>query len=498
MERLEKEIQLKEELPHLFSRKWYAWALSFFECRNSHAFISAANQISKSSTLIRLCIEWATNKALWKELWPGETPNQFWYFYPDYDTATAEYKTKWQEFLPRGSMRNSFQYGWKPKLARDQIDYIQFQSGVIVYFRAYSQKLANIQAGTVYAVFLDEEPPEEVMPELELRISAVNGYMRGGFTPTLGQDYWRRVMEPSSPDEELYKEAFKQSVSMYDCLKYADGSPSPWTYEKIKRIEARCATKAEILRRVYGRFVNSVGLKFESFDRERDTLEPHHLPPTWNIYGGVDYGTGGVRGHPAALLFIGVSPDFKRGRVFKAWRGDFIPTTSADILKKYRELRGGMKLTQQVYDHAAKEFFLVASQLGEAFSPADKDQEQGTALVNTLFKNEMLKIYRGDPELDKLSVELSTLLSSTPKTRAKDDLCDALRYTVMSIPWDLTAIDEYAALQALSEKDLTAPPIEVPRETEAERIDRERRFGWKQNVDSFDEEVSAWNELYDT
>ena len=72
-----------------------------------------------------------------------------------------------------------------------------------------------------------------------------------------------------------------------------------------------------------------------------------------------DPGSGGITGHPAGIIFLAVSPDFKQGRVFRAWRGDGVPTTSQDTLNKYRELRRDLKPVLQVYDYASKDFFLV-------------------------------------------------------------------------------------------------------------------------------------------
>ena len=90
----EAELELKRGLPHLYGYPWYSWALDFFESREKLNFLCAANQISKSSTQIRKCIDWATAQEKWQDLWPAATekPNQFWYLYPTANQASIEIK----------------------------------------------------------------------------------------------------------------------------------------------------------------------------------------------------------------------------------------------------------------------------------------------------------------------------------------------------------------------------------------------------------------------
>jgi len=61
------------------------------------------------------------------------------------------------------------------------------------------------------------------------------------------------------------------------------------------------------------------GLKYPQFDIKRHMKEAHKLPKTWLIYEGVDTGSGDEgesEGHPSAIAFVAVSPDFRQGRVF--------------------------------------------------------------------------------------------------------------------------------------------------------------------------------------
>jgi hypothetical protein len=443
------EAEREENLPHLFGWYWYAWARKFFNSTNRFNFLCAANQISKSSTQIRKCIDWATDQSKWESLWINK-PTQFWYLYPTRVVATIEFNEKWvPEFLPRGEMKEDAQYGWSAEYKNREIWAIHFNSGVSVYFKTYEQDTQTLQTSTCYAIFTDEELPFEHFNELRSRLIATNGYFHMVFTATLGQDQWRRTMEPTNKTEELFPDALKVQVSMYDCLHYDNGKKSFWTPERIKEIEDACSSENEIQKRVYGRFIISSGLKIPGFNRGKNMVPQQKIPDSWNVYSGVDIGTGGETGHPAAICFVAVRPDYKFGIVFRGWRGDGITTSSSDILEKHNELAvdvvptpGGelkkvaIPLVLKSYDWHSKDFFIIASRAGAGFTPADKRRDAGYGILNTLFKMQMLGIMDGDPELAKLVIELTSLQETDLKRDAVDDFVDSLRYCIMSIPWD--------------------------------------------------------------
>lgn len=483
----EAEQKLIDGLPFLYGFKWYTWAREFYESRNPMSFLCAANQISKSSTAIRKCVNWATDKVLWKELW-AHTPNQFWYLYPSKDIVNAEFETKWKQFLPKGEYKDDPVYGWKEFKKGSDIAGIRFFSGVTVFFKTYAQDESKLQSGTVDALFCDEELPTNLLDELLMRVSASEGYFNMVFTATLGQDYWRRCIEPNVNDQVVYPEAFKRQVSMYDCLFYEDGTPSQWTPEKIAIRIKRCKNRAQVLKRIYGKFVQDSGLKYESFDREKN-MKPKDRnwqpPAKWHVYGAADVGSGGEDGHPSAIAFVAVSPDFKTGRVYMGWRGDGIQTTAGDVVKKFRAMKGKQVMAGQYYDWACRDFLTIANTMGEPFMPADKSHERGEEILNVLFKNQMLYIYADDPELEKLAGELMTLLEETDKRKAKDDFIDALRYAVTQIPWDFSGIlaiepedhkvqtaDEFKRL--LRDDEMRARRGEVdPRDEQEARLEEE-------------------------
>lgn len=481
----------------MFGWNWYQWQLDFFHSVNRDNFICCANQTGKSTIQICKAIHWATEKELWPKLWHSK-PTTFWYLYPSLKLATNEFNEKWvKEILPRNGYEKSVKYGWTADIRQKTIHNIKFNSGITIYFCSYAQNESDLQASTCYAVFLDEEAPAELLPEIQARIRATRGYFHMVFTATLGQEIWRKTMEEKGSNEK-FPNAFKCQISLYDCQRYADGKLSQWTDDRIMEEIRRCGTKQEVDRRIFGKFVISEGLKYPAFDRSRHVKEKHMLNfDSWRIYSAVDVGSGGERGHPAAIVFIGVDPTYTKGRVFKCWRGDGIQTTASDILTKYQELKGKMIPVQQIYDWASKDFQIIATRMGEPFSPAEKSHEIGENILNTLFRNDMLLIY-DDDESRKLVNELIGLRNNVAKNNQDDNMVDALRYACASIPWDFSCINAITEkkepeFKLIDERDMFRLKQLTSKKTSTE-IEEDMDYF---NKDEISEEFDMWNEAYE-
>lgn len=493
--------ELREDLPHLYGLNHYVWSREFFESRNRMNLLCAANQIGKSSIAIRKNIEWACNKKLWPELWPT-TPKQFWYFYPSDEVTTIEVEKKWvPEFLPRGDMKNHDNYGWDIEYKSGDVAAIHFRSGCSIYFKSYGQKTINLQTSSVHMMTFDEEAPEEIINECLARLRATRGYFNQVFTATRGLQIWYRAMECIGTAEEVFKDAWKRSVSMRDCMFYEDGTPSQWTPERIKEAESFCTSQSEILKRIDGRFVKDEGRRYLTFDPDRclnDASEK--IPSNWRCYAGVDIGSGGRGRSAGAIVIVACSPDLDRGRVVRTWRGDYEETTARDILEKYKELKSGLTITQACYDYQSREFGLIASRSGEPFLPADKQRHSGEQITNTLFQSGALTIDAGVYDNQKLVTELMSVPAGEKNRKYQDDLTDALRYVLKLIPWDFVKI---APNLKLDDEDNNEVPHTMWTQSQYTEWEIKQRRGEMFDEDSkkdewqtFRDEVSAWNEMY--
>lgn len=484
----EKKI-MTESLPHLYGFPFYKWSREFFESTNKMNLLVAANQISKSSTAIRKNIHWATNQLLWPRLWRGR-PHSFWYLYPNKEMTDEEVTKKWEpEFLPRLSYKDHPIFGWSYQKRQGNIRAIHFNSGVTIFFKSYGQESEALQAGSPSMITCDEELPWHLWPELSKRLLATDGYFNMVFTATLGQEEWREAMEVRGA-KERFPTAYKRQVSLLECKNYEDGTPSPWTEERINRAINGCQSQAEVDQRIHGKFVKVEGLKYSSFDATKNLVEPYPIP-NWHIYVGADIGSGGETGHPAAICFVAVRPDFKKLAVFKVWRGDGEITTAGDVLEMAMRLRGSMRPVLQCYDYHSKDFYTIASRAGEAWVPAEKHRDIGEKIINTLFKNEMLDIF-DLPESRPLVLELRTLDEKTDKRAAKDDAIDAMRYAITRIPIDWSGItDEFIVGEQKKMVEGKGPNEKELR----------RKFALNEDDDlthlDIEGEFEAYNELYE-
>lgn len=490
---LEKKIELQEGLPFLYNFPWYKWSREFFDSTARICLLTAANQSGKSVTNIRKCLDWATNTSKWPALWPTR-PQQFWYFYPSAEMVQIEFETKWRTLLPTGKYQHDQfledgepnPYRWKVIRFQGKIAGIKFvTTNVSVYFRTYSQKVSNLQASTVHAIFADEEVPVEYYDELMFRLTATAGYFNTVFTATIGQEFWRLALEPEAHEDESLPQAAKWSVSLYDCMKFMDGKPSHWTLERIQEVIANCSTHEEVLRRVHGKFIrNSNGLIYPQFNLKKNfgPNPPKPVPSDWLIYGGADTGSGGKTvgkkkaGHPSALCYIAVRPDYKFGRIFKAWRGDGVSTTSVDVVNKHIELIGNKSPTLMWYDFANAEFRTISRGMGYTFLPANKSHDKGEYILNVLLKHGMLELDSGDAEIYKLGVEFSSVRRDQSKNHRLDDLSDAARYASVEIPWDLSDLP-------LDLSKIMNESANTPTQTAEEVAAEERAFklNWRRN-----------------
>jgi len=515
LELLTQQRQMRLDLPHLYGWKNYPWMRAFLECTNRTMFLTAANQIGKSSVQIRKVIDWATNVKEWPRLWPGKSPRVFWYLYPSKDVATAEWDTKWvPDFMPRGAMKNHKVYGWtEHRNTKRQIEYVRFNSGVTLYFKAYSQGEDVLQSSSVHYMACDEELPFELWGELNFRRNAVDGYFSMVFTATLGQEEWRKTMEPNPSETPNFPNAWKKQVSLFDCRFFEDGTRSHWTDEKIEHTIQMCGTEAEVQKRVYGKFVADSGRKYASFERLKNVVHAFGIPNGWIHIAAVDIGSGSrsektsdkKKSHPSAISFIAVKPDYSYGVVYKHWRSDRDghggeiqddKITSTDVANQYIRMAGHRPITRKFYDYHAVDFKTITDRMQLGFEPAEKGQDIGEKILNSLFKNKMLQVF-DTPECEPVVNEFLSLQKTTDKRNAKDDSADSVRYGVTKIPWDFSQVQTEVPAQVFRpDEDLT--PWE---KSLVDRNEHREKMFRNNSLDEFNngiqDALDSWSEFED-
>ncbi len=496
LQAMEAELQLRRSLPHLYSQKHYQWSWDFEnDWTTKIQILCSANQIGKSTTLIKKMLRAATEPELWDSLWPdlkfiGQKPSNFWYLYPSKDVATMEYEEKWKPLLPQVPDDDPH-YGWRPDFKLKYIHAIHFNNGINIYFKSYAQDVHLLQAGSVYFLGCDEEVPVEILPELQTRTSATNGLLHFAFTATRGQQYWKEVVE----DKTKLIEARVWQVSLFDCQKHVDGTQSRWTPQRIQQSIDRCTTQAEIDRRIYGRFVVDAGRLFPTWDRQTHLQPWHHYPKEWTLYAGIDHGSGGATNHPAAITFIAVDPTMTKARVVKHWRGDKIQTTAQDVINKFIEMTNGIGMPQTAwFDYAAKDLGIIAVGMGLPFERADKAVELGSSVINLLLKQQALIVYDHVKECPfpddhvqgyKIAEEMELLHDGVDKRAMKDDSVDSLRYAVSKLAFDFEMITGFKVVE----------PAKRSMTREEERMSKAEYVEPDPDNQTIAEEMEFWAEL---
>ena len=403
------------------------------------------------------------------------------YFYPSLKMATREFKTKIEpQLLPRGDMKNDPKYGWEAEYKDGEIYAIHFKNGWAIYFMSYNMKPSDLQAMSPAFVAADEEMPQILWGEISARLIATKGLFSLVCTPTLGEDFWRKVFELNyMPNAKVIK------ATMYDTIKFEDGSPGLRTKEEIEDFKAKLPTQRDIDIRVMGRFAKADGLVYPMFDAERLIVPPLPEAQRWPVFCGIDVGSGG-HAHPAAIIFIAVREDYREARLIKAWRGNRSETTtSVDILRRYQEMREGLNVMATYYDYQSREFGLQAMSADENVLQAEKSHEIGEAVLNMLFKHNML-LFEDTPFVDDLAGELQNLKVGAKKQDAKDDLIDALRYACVKIPFDTSHIGARTVA-----KKADKPKFEpTDRRSQLTSVLNEKDF-----TDYVEDQINYWNEF---
>jgi len=500
--------ELKKQLPHKYS-PLYKWQREGVDSLNKINLITAGNQMGKSVWLMIRAITHATETELWPTLWPkmmkeGKSPTQFWYLYEDRAMIMREFETKWvREWLPRGEARYKGKYRWTWKRRDKCVEYIHFlESDVKIYFFSYGQGVDALMASTVYEIFVDEEIPFEQYDELSARLTITRGYFNAGFTAVKGQEEWRRAMEETG-EEELFKTAFKQQISAFECKVKEDGSPGLWDDELIEIRIAQCSTDNMVLQKIYGKFVKAEGLKVPQFEVKRHFVKGHRLnAKKWVYWSAIDPGSGGSA-HPAGILLLAVNEECTKGRVIRCWRGDKINTSNTQILQKHQEMVKGFTLQGTVYDKQCRDLYLQAVALDIPLIPANKARDEGFGVVNSLFKHDMLKIYYGEKtEFDqghKLKNELLSYSERHSKSKATcpDNLIDPLRYISVHIPWNFDTVIKYNIEHKEERKTVMASEREelIRAQKEGRLVEYLQSANEQHGILS--NELSEWNEYFD-
>lgn len=169
------------------------------------------------------------------------------------------------------------------------------------------------QGAELDGVWKDEIGDPVIFGECKTRLVDRNGVMLVSFTPTRGRDwsyatYYRPWVEGTSGEPREHNGVlFAHLGSMYD---------NPYLpKDAVLDMEKRCYSEEEKQIRMHGHYVDSTGLVFPNFDRNRHVVPPFEIPTHWPRFRGMDWG----QRSPACCLWIAVDPDSGKHYVYREW-----------------------------------------------------------------------------------------------------------------------------------------------------------------------------------
>jgi hypothetical protein len=452
----------------------------------SNLFLTNANQTGKSFSLQVLAHRLCTDQKFRLWHWGDNQPRVIWYVLPTQDHINDAFDDNWEAgLLSRGEAKKEGLFAWKVLKKGKDIKGIQFlATGCKLMFITLAARGSSHQGRSVGAILFDEEPDVAKIGEFLARGASFNCPTTGrslmivcyAFTPTSAQDwfkkifcyqdehflskipldlkakyFWNKQLEEYrtctklQEKEELMKNSpttWKRRVSMFEANRFMSGKQGRYTEDRVREFIAVQPSKKDIMVRVFASFEkeDNGGNIYKYFNKEQHTAwmakMPHDMKTTGGIRtAGLDYGSGS--NHPGGVVITWISPDFKKIRVIKMWRGEKGKVTTAeDIVQKYLEMSAGMNIDFPFYDWSCADLNTIYWRMtGKELQKAQKNHEIGVGLVDTLFKNNMLQFwgYSDEPYLDWVATDYEGISHSVAKKDREDTLSDCIRYSLAGV-----------------------------------------------------------------
>ena len=177
------------------------------------------------------------------------------------------------------------------------IDYILVESihgGLSkISFKSCDQGRAKFQGTSLDYVWFDEEPPEEIYQECQMRVIDRQGNLWGTMTPLMGLTWVYDV---------IYMNELNDPEVWCQTMQWAD---NPFlAREEIERLE-KTLSEEEREARQYGRFVALSGLIYKEFNEQIHVIDPFPIPEEWYDTISIDPGME----HPLSCHFYACDHD---------------------------------------------------------------------------------------------------------------------------------------------------------------------------------------------
>lgn len=166
---------------------------------------------------------------------------------------------------------------------------LRFKNGSICQFKTYEQPAKNHGGAPLHRVHMDEEPPEDIWRENNIRVTDYDGDLLCSMTPVEGLTWmYDKFFMPWEKGNLI--NAYVQTVDMDD---------NPFLTEAAKEAALADYSEEERAARKQGKFIHFHGRVYDEFD-ERHVIPQSAVPSGVNIYLGIDPG---IR-HMCAVTYL--------------------------------------------------------------------------------------------------------------------------------------------------------------------------------------------------
>ena len=163
--------------------------------------------------------------------------------------------------------------GRKDSPANGVIDYIiiknEFGGNSKIGFKSCDQGREKFQGTSLDFVWFDEEPPEDIYRECQMRLLDKCGQMFGTMTPLKGLTWVYN---------EIYLNTRNDKNIWHICMEWAD---NPYLIESEVEQMSNTLSKSDLEARRYGKFMANGGLVYTEFDELAHVIEPFDVPKDW-------------------------------------------------------------------------------------------------------------------------------------------------------------------------------------------------------------------------
>lgn len=192
--------------------------------------------------------------------------------------------------LPAGAAVKWYNRGGKGE-ARVEITVPGYEEKAEIWCKSCDQKREGMQGDSCRLIIFDEEPPEDVFEEAEVRLWDQSGRMILAMTPLKGLTWvYRRFVEV---DEEGCRVHWLHSL---------DNPYLP--KDRARKLKTKGAAQLAAAR-LYGKFTALEGLVWPEWDRGVHLVEPFDIPADWLRFRAMDFGAR----NPACVLWAAVDPE---------------------------------------------------------------------------------------------------------------------------------------------------------------------------------------------